>query len=189
MAMSKQSRNILIGAIVAVVVIAALAFLIGRGCNNDEDTSTTRSTPTTTSTTRSTPTTTQEVVTVTVQTTPTPPPPTPVPPPEIISRSVNPEVTDPGNPLTFSAQVSGTAVNVTMRVYKRDTGDLAITLPLVQGATVGDLTTWSASTAAPAAKGVYRYFASATGEDGTVVEMPGTSGWTFCVGDPMVDCT
>lgn len=186
--MTKQNWYILIGVIVAVILLVVLAFLIGRGCVGDQETDTTPTTPTTT--TRTTPTTpTTRTVTVTVPTTPTPPPTPPVPPPDIISRSVNPEVVDPGNPLTFQAQITGTAVSVTMSVYKSDSGALALSLPLVQGATVGDVTTWSAGTSAPAAKGVYRYYASAVGQDGTVVEMPGVSGWTFCVGDPMVDCS
>jgi hypothetical protein len=190
MALSKQSRNIIIGGIAAVIIVAIAAYLLGRGCEQEE-TSTTRTTPTATTTTRTTPT---AAATVTVEvTTPVPEPepePTPVPPaPEIISRSVTPEVVDPGDMLSFSAEVQGTATSVAMTVFHADSGTLALTLPLVQGATTGSVTTWSNTATAPAAKGIYRYFASATASDGSIVEMPGTSGWTFCVGDPAVDCT
>lgn len=185
--MSRQNWYILIAAIVAAILLVVLAFLIGRGCNGADDTQTaTSTTPTTSTATTPTTPTTQRTVTVTVPTTPTPPP---APPPEFVSRSVNPEVMNPGDPITFSAQLKGTAVSVTTSVYKRDSAVLALSLPLIRGATVGDVTTWSAGTNAPAEKGVYRYYASAVAEDGSVIEMPGVSGWTFCVGDPVVDCS
>lgn len=184
MAISKQSRNILIGSAVAIIIIAILAFLLGRGC--EEETATTATTPTTTTDTTAT----VPTETVTVPTVPEPEPePEPSPLPEIMSRSVDPEVADPGDPLTFSAEVSGAAESVTINVYAISSGDLALTLPLIEGATVEGITNWSATAGAPATKGAYRYYASALAADGSVVEMPGVSGWTFCIGDPLVDCS
>jgi type IV secretory pathway VirB10-like protein len=199
MALSKRNRNIIIAAVIAAVIIVIIVFMLGRGCAGEEGPGTTAGTTATartataaTATTESTPTATASTQTTTTEAPPAPAPapaPTPAPLPEIISRSVNPEVADPGDPLTFSSDVRGPAASVTITVYKRDTGDLALTLPLVQGATVGDVTTWSAGAAAPAVRGEYRYFAAATTADGIEVEMPGVSAWTFCVGDPAVDCS
>lgn len=179
MSLSPQQRNTIIGAVAAVVIVAALAFLLGRGCAEEEKPATTVRTATAT-----VPVETVAVPPVTV-TVPVEPEPEPVPPPvtlpDIVSRSVDPAVVSPGDAMTFTADVSGTATSVTMTVYKMDTGTLAMTLPLIEGATVGNVTTWSAGAAAPAVTGDYRYFASAVATDGSVVEMPGISAWTFTV--------
>jgi hypothetical protein len=91
--------------------------------------------------------------------------------------------------MTFTATVSGTATNVSITVYNRATGAVTMTVPLSAGATAGGVTTWSASGTAPGTRGEYRYSATAQGSGGDSTIMPGVSGWTFCVGDPSVDCT
>lgn len=174
MGLTSREKKMVIGIAVAVVIAALiLAFLLGRGTGKDAVTTSTA--PTVTQTTPTTPT--QTVVTVTT----TAPAPAPAAPPELIERSASPEMVSAGATMTFTARVRGAAASVTMTVYKRDTGVLAITLPLTPGATVAGVTTWSAGTTAPVDPGEYRYYASAVASDGATVEMPGVSGWTFLV--------
>ncbi len=196
---AKKKRLLIAGGIVAGTALLVLVFLLVRGCGEKKKAATgTTPVKTTTAVTTTIPAASTAPTTTATATAPagattvsTPPAtaPAPVPPPEIISRSVDPEVVDPGGSLTFSAEVRGQATSVTINAFKRDTGALVLTLPLVQGATVGDVTSWSAGTTAPAAKGEYRFFATATSTDGVEVKMPGVSGWTFCVGDPLIDCS
>jgi hypothetical protein len=101
---------------------------------------------------------------------------------------VSPEVASPGTTLTFTAKVQGTATSVTINGGKRTDAAVTFTLPLVEGASAGGVTTWSATTSALTTTGQYGYSAIATATDGTTVEMPGVSGWTFCVGNPATDC-
>ncbi|MHB1326481.1 MAG: hypothetical protein ACYDGS_00075 [Thermoleophilia bacterium] len=78
---------------------------------------------------------------------------------------------------------------MTIAVYNRDSGTLTMTVPLAFVTHAGSgIFRWSADAAAPATKGVYRYNASAVSTSGVTAKMPGVSGWTFCVGDPSVDC-
>lgn len=176
MGLTSREKKMVIGIAVAVVIAALiLAFLLGRGTGKDAVTTSTA--PTVTRTTPTTPT--QTVVTVT--TTAPAPAPAPAAALEITERSASPEVVSAGAPMTFTARVRGAAASVTMTVYKRDTGVLAITLPLAPGAAVAGVTTWSAGTTAPVDPGEYRYHASAVSSDGATVEMPGVSGWTFLV--------
>ena len=45
MAISRQSRNIIIGAAAAVLIVAILAFLLGRGCGKEYGSTATGTTP------------------------------------------------------------------------------------------------------------------------------------------------
>ena len=91
--------------------------------------------------------------------------------------------------MQFDAWVKGNAASVTVKAYKLIGGDLAMTVPLAFNVHAGSgIYRWSANVAAPAAKGVYRYYASAVSTEGASAEMPGVSGYTFCVGNPSVDC-
>lgn len=127
--------------------------------------------------------------TATVVTPPAPPAPSSSSSFEITDRQVSPEVIAPGGALTFSAWVRGEASSVTIKAYRQDSGTLTMTVPLAFTVHAGSgIDRWSATTAAPAAKGAYRYYASGVSSGGATAEMPGVSGWTFCVGDPSVDC-
>jgi hypothetical protein len=176
-ALTKRERNMIIG-IVAVVAIAAIvgAFFLGRS-GGDENAATT---PTATQTTQTTPT--QTVVTVTVPSEPSPAPepePAPTASLEIVARSVVPEVISAGMPMEFIAEVQGSASSVTMSIR----GPADSTVSLTRGVTSpGGITVWRATANAPATPGIYRYYASAvSAADGSTVEMPGVSGWSFQV--------
>lgn len=177
MSWTGRERNMLIG-IIAAVVIAALAgvYLLGRSSGEKTSTATTT---TATQTTQTTPTQTQTVVTVTTPPTTTTAAPAPAPATalEITDRTALPQVVSTNMPMEFTAKVKGEAVSVTMSIK----GPIDSTLALHKVITVGEITTWAANTPAPANPGIYRYYASAVGTDGTTVEMPGVSGWTFQV--------
>ena len=192
MAPTSRERNMIIG-IVAVVVIAAIviAFLLGRGCGGEEKTAGVGTTTAVAATSPTVPvagTSTQASAapstTVEVPATPEPSPaptPEPVPTPstlEITERSVTPPVAHVGEPLTFTAKVKGEATKVVMSGSKTD-GTGQFDFILTKGSTAGGVTTWAFTTSASSLTGVYRYFARAFATDGTVVEMPGVSAWTF----------
>ena len=174
--------------IVAILAAAAIvaAFFLGRGCE-DEDKPTTGTVARTTATSVTTPPASQPMPDVTVEVPPVAVEPAPEPATdttpvpvvlEIIARSVDPPVSTVGDPLTFSAQVMGEADRVVMSGSRLD-GTGAFDFELAKGATVDGVTTWSYVTSATSLTGVYRYFARAFAPDGTVVEMPGVSAWTF----------
>lgn len=169
----------MLGAIIAVLVIGALigVYLLGRSIGENATTATAptaaRTTPTQTAPARP-----QTVVTVTVpaaETAETAAPP--AVPLEITERTARPEVVSVGMPMEYTVKVRGEAATVTMAIR----GAVEYSLALHKVSTVGDTTTWAVNAPAPGTPGIYRYFASAVGLDGTMVEMPGTSAWTFQV--------
>lgn len=182
--------------LISLTVIAGLAIMVAAsGCGDESQTSSIETVSTAKTGTSTTATTVKAATTpADTPTTPAPAPePAPAPSPvpvtlEIIARAASPEVVAPGAPITFTASIRGTAASATISVFNRTSGALVLTSSLSAGATSGDITAWSGNATAPAVPGEYRYYASATGAGGTV-EMPGVSGWTFCVGDPEVDCT
>jgi hypothetical protein len=207
MALSTRKRNYIIGAALAVVVIAALLLILIRSCGEEEYSTagTVAKTMTAAQTVAQTATrTTAATKTATQSTTETPetggasgapasPPAAPEPapaaePPLVVDRYVNPENIDPGQLLTFTVKVKGTALAVTVTATRHGNSDPSFSLPLVQGATVGDTTSWSAGTTSATDKGIYRWRVYTTAGDGAVVETPGMYVYTFCVGDPAVDC-
>jgi len=176
MSWTGRERNMLIG-IIAAIVIAALVgvYLLGRSSGEKTSTATT---PAATQTTRTTPTQTQTVVTVTTPAPTTTAAPAPTPTTlEITDRTALPQVVSTNRPMEFTAKVKGEAVSVTMSIK----GPIDSTLVLHKVVTVGEITTWAANTPAPANPGMYHYYATAVAADGTTVEMPGVSGWTFQV--------
>lgn len=199
MSIIPRDRNIIIAVAAALIIVAVLAFLLGRGCGGEEKAATSTTVATTTATAKTATQTTKTTATATVETTPAAPPaattpapapaPAPAEPLEIISRSVTPEVVDPGHPLTFTVQVRGTALGVLVQAFHRTSGAVGVDTHLTAAGSAGGVTTWSVTTTAPSTQGEYRYFAYAEATDGHVVEMPGVSGWTFCVGNPSVDCS
>ncbi|MDO8735786.1 MAG: hypothetical protein Q7K29_01715 [Thermoleophilia bacterium] len=194
---SMRSRAMIL--IAGLIAMAAIALASG-GCGEDTQEGTT-GTSTVKSSTATTPTATTSTgmdTTVSVPPSPAPEAPSPSPDPaadassgpfSISDRQVDPEVIAPGGTTTFSAWVNGEAASVTITVYKLDSGALAMTVPLSFDLHAGSgIYKWSAAVNVPTAKGVYRYYASAVSTGGVTAEMPGVSGWTFCVGDPTVDC-
>lgn len=177
MALTSRQRNLII-AFLMVLAIAAIvgAFFLGR---RGGEKATTATTPTATQTTQTqtTPTQTQTVQTVTVPAEPAPSP-APASSLEIISRRVVPEEVSAGMPMEFIAEVRGNATMVTMTIR----GPVDSTLNLERGVTTpAGLTIWRKTASAPGVPGVYRYYATATAPDGSTVEMPGVSGWSFQV--------
>lgn len=202
MALTAKKRNVIIGitaVLIFAVVVAALWFSCGS--DNKDTTSATTKAPTTSTATQTT-----KTVTLTTSTAAAAPatdassggesaaaetPATPAPSSifEITERQVNPGFVPPGQPVTFSAWVKGDADSVTMRVNERDSGALVLTVPLTFESHAGSgIYKWSATVAAPMNTGVHRYFASAVSTGGVATEMPGVSGWTFCVGNVVQDC-
>jgi hypothetical protein len=182
-----RKRIIIIAVAVLAAAVIVAAFFLGRGCDGEEN-PTTGTVPRTTATSATTPAAPSQVIpVVTVEVPPTAaepseePEPEPTPAPvtlEIIERSVTPQVASVGDPLTFGAQVIGEADRVVMSGSRLD-GTGAFDFELTQAGTVDGVTTWTYSTPATSLTGVYRYFARAFAPDGTVVEMPGVSAWTF----------
>lgn len=200
MALTARNRNIILGivAVLAAAVIIAVSWL---SCSGDDNKDNTGTTPTVAKTTKTAATTTSTASvtvptdistveeTAPVETPATPATPAPSSTFEITQRQVNPSFVPPGEPVTFSAWVKGEAASVTMRVNERDSGNLVLTVPLVFETHTGSgIYKWSATVAAPMNTGVHRYFASAVSTDGVSTEMPGVSGWTFCVGNLVTDC-
>ncbi|RJQ44008.1 MAG: hypothetical protein C4534_07170 [Gaiellales bacterium] len=108
---------------------------------------------------------------------------------EITERQVSPEVVAPGGAIKFSAWVRGDAASVTMTVKGGESPAPVMTVPLSFSLHAGGgIYRWDATVNAPMAPGLYRYYASAVSTAGATAEMPGVSGWSFCVGDPMTDC-
>lgn len=189
MAISSRNRNIIVAAVIAIILVGLAAFLLGRGC--DGDNTATSGTDKAATDTAARPSTLGTVTTapapVEPEPSPTPPaPPTPAPsepatvPLEVIDRSVAPEVSNPGDTLTFTVLVRGTADRVVVS-GERTTGGGAFDFEMAPAGTAGDVTTWTYSTEATTLTGVYRYYARAFAPDGTVVEMPGVSGYTFSI--------
>lgn len=210
MALTAKKRNVIIG-IAAVLALAAIAAAYWLSCSGDDGKDTTGTAATvptatarakTTETAATTATTTAATTATTTSTnaapgggtaqSDTPPTQTTQAPSstfEITERQVNPAFVSPGAPVTFSAWVKGDAASVTMRVNERDSGTLVLTVPLAYELHAGSgIYKWSATVAAPMNTGVHRYFASAVSTGGVATEMPGVSGWTFCVGNVVQDC-
>jgi len=175
-----------------------LVLIAGAGCGGGDDgTTDTQSSTATTKTQPAVKTVTSMDATVSV---PSPAPePAPMPTPDtpetpsgpfyVSERQVDPEVVMPGGTTTFSAWVNGDASSVTITVYNLESGALAMTVPLsFDYHASGDLDKWSGTINAPATTGVYRYYARAVSTNGVTADMPGVSGWTFCVGNPSTDC-
>lgn len=186
--MKRKRRNVIISSIAAVAVVGALAFLLARGCGEEEETvpAVTSTIPATTrtATTRTATSTSPEPAPEPLEPAPAPAPvPEPVPesvPLEVMDRSVAPEVSHPGEMLTFTVIVRGTADRVVVS-GERTTGGGVFDFEMTPSGTSGDTTTWTYSTEATTLTGVYRYYARAFAPDGTVVEMPGVSGYTFLI--------
>jgi hypothetical protein len=166
----------LIGIIAALVIVALIGvYLLGRSSGEKTATATTP-----TATQKTTPTQTTQASTQTVVTVSAPPAETPAPPAstvalEITERTAKPGSVSTGMPIEYAVKVKGEATYVTMSIK----GPLNMSVPLPKVATIGEITTWAATIPAPVEPGIYHYYASAIGTDGTTVEMPGVSGWTF----------
>lgn len=161
--MSKRERNILIGALAALVAIAVLAFLLGRGCGDENEPATTITTPRTVTT---------PAVTITVQTAPEPEPePAPAAAPVITEQSVNELLAHPGDTLTFEAKVQGSATRVYFVVGGQNSG-LSTEIELSQVSTAGEISTWSGVWTVPATptEEIYKARSNAQASDGSIVE-------------------
>lgn len=171
MSWTKRERNMLIGIIAALVIVALVGvYLLGRSSGEKTSTATTPTQTTPTAPTRT-------VVTVSVPPAETTPPADTTVALDITDRTARPEVVSTGMPMEYTVKVKGEAASVTMSIR----GPIDSSLPLHQIATIGEITTWAATEPAPGMPGVYHYYATAVGTDGTTVEMPGVSGWTFQV--------
>jgi len=153
--------------IVAVVVVGIIvaAFFIGRGSGDNVTTSTT---PTATTPTQTTPT----VTTVTnVETVTTPPAPTPGAGVEIIEQSINPVSVSRSAPIALTVRTKGSVNSVRMDL----SGRAPMSVELVRGPTVNEITTWAAAATAPSLAGAYTYKAIVSAADGSNVEGPNST--------------
>jgi len=163
-------RKVSIGAVAmaAVVPVALIVtlLLIVSGCGDEQTGST--GTVKTTTTTKTTPTNTYSPET-TVQV-----PQTPTPGAggatalRIVDYAVDPDPVHAGAPLTCMVTVEGTATSVRMGLTG-PSGSTSQTVNLVEGTTVGGVTNWTATVAAPVTVGGWRFGATAVAADGTEV--------------------
>lgn len=175
MSWTSRERNMLIGIIAALIIVALIGvYLLGRSSGEKTATGTTP-TATQTTPTQTTQAPAQTVVTVSAPPAETPAPPAPTVALEIMERTAKPGSLSTGMPIEYTIKVKGEATYVTMSIK----GPLNMSVPLPKVATIGEITTWAATIPAPVEPGIYHYYASAIGTDGTTVEMPGVSGWTF----------
>jgi flagellar hook assembly protein FlgD len=97
----------------------------------------------------------------------------------VVSREIQPDSVTASHTVTMTAKVKGAPDKVTMRVTSTS-GGFDQTYSLKKVSTSGSTETWRASYKAPAKKGEYRYYATAT-TGNTKVTMPGASPSTLTV--------
>lgn len=110
----------------------------------------------------------------------TPSTPTPVSEktrPNIVSRSVDPEVVGPSEPIVLQVELEGDADKVSMEIKGTD---FQTTYWLEKVSDADDKETWTKTIPAPANPGVYRYYATAY-LGSYQMSMPGVSAWSFMV--------
>ncbi len=170
MALTKREKYMIIG-IIAVVVIGIIvaAFLLGRGSGDNTSTATT---PTATQTTPTATTSTQPTVaTVTNVQTITQVQPQPGAGVDIVEQSINPTSVTRGDPIVVTVRTRGNVNSVKMDI----SGRAPMSVELVKGPTVTDITTWAATTAAPGQAGGYTYKAIVSAADGSIKEGPNST--------------
>lgn len=164
----------LLAVILPVMLIAASAVIVsGCGDDNDQDTSSTGTTAKTSTKTATTSTGMDSTVEVPPSPEPAPAPapapsPAPAVPLKIVFYAVDPNTVHAGAPLTCMVSVEGTATAVTMGLTG-PSGSVPQTVNLAEGTTVGGVTNWTATVAAPVTPGGWRFGATAVAIDGTVV--------------------
>lgn len=173
------------GGLIALTLALLLltAFILGASvCGDDQDqggTDTATTVRTNTSATQTA--TTNTGMNNTVEVPPAPaatPAPAPEPSPDaggagstplrIIDYAIDPNMVHAGAPLTCMVTVEGTATAVTMGLTG-PSGSVSQTVNLTEGTTVGGVTNWTATVAAPAMVGGWRFGATAIAADGTEV--------------------
>ncbi len=97
--------------------------------------------------------------------------------PNIVSRSVDPEIMGPAEPLVLQVELEGDADKVSMEI--KGTGFQA-TYWLEKVSDAASQETWTKTIPAPTNPGVYRYYATAY-LGSYQMSMPGVSGWSFLV--------
>ena len=158
MSVSVRNRNIIIGATVAFVTIALLAFFLSRGDEESESTTvTTSSTPRVVTTSTATQ---EDGAGV-----------------EILSEDVSPDEVGEGDAVSFTVSVRGNASKVILTDELGPAsagGDFTpvFTEKMVEGSTSGGITTWTLDATA-SDPGRHRFYATATASDGSKVVMPG----------------
>ncbi|MCL4472997.1 MAG: hypothetical protein M1455_03535 [Actinobacteria bacterium] len=169
MALTNRERNMVIGIVAAVVVAAiAAAFLFGRSSG---DNATTATTPTATQTTSTATTQTQTTATVTNVQTVTQVTPQPGAGVEIVEQSINPPTAPRSGPIALTVRTRGGVNAVKMDI----SGRAPMSVDLVRGPTVNDITTWAAASSAPSLAGGYTFNAVVTAADGSLVNGPNSS--------------
>jgi len=159
-------RAVAIAAVIPVALIVVLLLIVS-GCG-DEQTGSTGTVKTATSTTKTTPTNTYSPET-TVQVPQTPSSgaagATAL---RIVDYAVDPDPVHAGAPLTCMVTVEGTATSVRMGLTG-PSGSTPQSVTLAEGTTVGGVTNWTATVAAPMTVGGWRFGATAVAADGTEV--------------------
>ena len=97
----------------------------------------------------------------------------------MVSREIQPDSVAASGSITMTAKVKGEPERVTMRVTSKSSG-FDKTYALKKVSSSGTTQTWRATYKAPAKKGQYRYYATATSGD-TQVTMVGASPSTLTV--------
>lgn len=97
--------------------------------------------------------------------------------PNIVSRSVEPEMVGPGEPMVLQVELEGDADKVSMEI--KGTGFQAIYW-LKKVSDAGSKETWTKTIPAPSNPGLYRYYATAY-LGSYQMSMPGISAWSFLV--------
>lgn len=146
--------------------------LLAAGCGDDQQGSTTDTASTSTAATVNTATATTLVSPDTSVEVPPEPPPSSgaaaAAPLKIVFYDVDPNTVHTGAPLTCMVTVEGDAAQVIMGLTG-PSGSISQTVNLAQGTTVGGVTNWTATVAAPAMPGGWRFGARAIAPDGTEV--------------------
>ncbi len=102
---------------------------------------------------------------------------TPSPPPNILSRSVEPETVGPGGEMTLRVELERKADKVEMEIVGEG---FKKTYSLEKVSASGGQEIWKKKISAPSNPGLYRYYAYAY-LGATQVSMPGVSAWSFLV--------
>jgi hypothetical protein len=207
MSMSAKERNIIIGAVVAIIIVGLLAFLLGRGCEDKNATTTAAGTGTSTVRTATEPVKTVEPPpTETVETVVTPPAPAPEPTPA--PATVSFELNEAASGISWDCEpnmstMSGTCyagsqlhLDVSARVAASVTATITGPGPS-QTVSLGDygpheggfdpadydiiFHDWGTVTTAPPAVGTYTIVFTATGRDGSTKTLTSDS-----MGNPFV---
>lgn len=153
--------------IVAVIAIVAIAgaFLLGRGCGDDEGTTTAATTPTQTTQTQA-----QTQAQTVTQTVTEATPPAPVSNIEIVEQSVNPAAPGKGTPILCTVRTKGDVIAVKMNLA----GRAGFFVDLNKGPTINGITNWTQTVAAPDLAGAYKYNAMVTDTNDNVTDGPTT---------------